>query len=142
MRRSALACLALLIGAQAGATRVAVAGSVLQGAGVVLEVPVGARGASQFGLSLRSDLWSVSAGSRWFLSPGRAGLYVSSTGYAGWHESATEYGGAVTLGYRWPLARGADLSVEAGGYGAARRRAGLTTGRAGLTATVEIGYRF
>lgn len=142
MIRAALFCLALLTGTAAGTTRLALTGSALQGAGVNVEVPFSARGASQFGLGLRGDLLSVSAGSRWFFSPDRTGPYVASFGYAGMHTDVTEYGGAATFGYRWRLARTIDLSLEVGGYGTARRENAHTMGRAGLMAAVEFGYRF
>lgn len=142
--RAALFCLALMTGAAAGtgAPRLALTGNVLQGVGVNLEVPFSTRGASQFALGLRGDFLSVSAGSRWFFSAGHSGPYVASFGYVGVQPDATEYGGAATVGYRWPFDRRVDLSVEVGGSGVSRREFTRTTGRAGLMAAVEVGYRF
>lgn len=142
MIRAALTCLILLTSTAAGATRVALTGSVLHGVGVNLEVPFSARGTSQFGLGLRGELLNVSAGSRWFFTTDRTGPYVASTGYVGVQPQVTEYGGTATIGYRWALDQMMDLSLEVGGGGVARREPIRTTGRAGLMATVELGYRF
>lgn len=142
--RAALFSVALMTGTAAGAgtPRLALTGNVLQGVGVNVEVPFSARGASQFALGLRGDLLSVSAGSRWFFTSDRSGPFVASFGYMGVRPDATEYGGAATIGYRWPLNRTVDLSLEVGASGVARQEVTRTTGHAGLTAAVEVGYRF
>ena len=142
MIRPLLVLLSLMACSGADAARVAVTGRSLQGAGIAVDVPFSARGASQFGLSVRPGLVSVSAGSRWFLTPGQTGLYAASYGYGGLTVNGTAYGGAATLGYRWPLAEDLDFALEGGWFGAARRESGHTTGHAGLTAGLEIGFRF
>lgn len=96
MIRAVLTCLILLTGTAAGATRLALTGTVLHGVGVNLGVPFSARGASQFGPGLRGELLSVSAGSRWFFTTDRTGPYVASIGYVGVQPQVTEYGGAAT----------------------------------------------